>query len=326
MGILSKIGCFIIGWNPDILKECGESSYRALRRYMSAIIILMIIWGTIGYCFAERYIEVQSIFGKIMVSFGFMLIILCVERFIILHIGRLGATGFFRGVLAFLMAVLGSTVFDQIIFNNDVTVKMKEIRTEQINREIPRRISYLDNDIRRVTHLIDSIGQENIILYEKLAKNPVITTTDVSTTTKQTGTANDGKPIEEKITNINKRSVENPINGQVKSNELALKNYQEQLNSYQEKKISVADDVRKEYEKAHVGFLEELQALFSILFENPIAFGFYMFLFMFLMFLELLVVTSKGGDTRCDYELIVEHQLNIKKRTLSETEKRLLNN
>lgn len=326
MGILSKIGCFIIGWNPDILKECGESSYRALRRYMSAIIILMIIWGTIGYCFAERYIEVGSVFGKIMVSLGFMLIILCVERFIILHIGRLGATGFFRGVLAFLMAVLGSTVFDQIIFNNDVTVKMKEIRTDQINREIPRRISYLDNDIRRVTHLIDSIGQENIVLYEKLAKNPVITTTDVSTTTKQTGTANDGKPIEEKITNINKRSVENPINGQVKSNELALKNYQEQLNSYQEKKISVADDVRKEYEKAHVGFLEELQALFSILFENPIAFGFYMFLFMFLMFLELLVVTSKGGDTRCDYELIVEHQLNIKKRTLSETEKRLLNN
>lgn len=326
MGILSKIGCFIIGWNPDILKECGESSYRALRRYMSAIIILMIIWGTIGYCFAERYIEVESVFGKIMVSFGFMLIILCVERFIILHIGRLGATGFFRFVLAVLMAVLGSTVFDQIIFNNDVTVKMKEIRTEQINREIPRRISYLDNDIRRVTHLIDSIGQENIVLYEKLAKNPVITTTDVSTTTKQTGTANDGKPIEEKITNINKRSVENPINGQVKSNELALKNYQEQLNSYQEKKISVADDVRKEYEKAHVGFLEELQALFSILFENPIAFGFYMFLFMFLMFLELLVVTSKGGDTRCDYELIVEHQLNIKKRTLSETEKRLLNN
>lgn len=326
MGILSKIGCFIIGWNPDILKECGESSYRALRRYMSAIIILMIIWGTIGYCFAERYIEVESVFGKIMVSFGFMLIILCVERFIILHIGRLGATGFFRGVLAFLMAVLGSTVFDQIIFNNDVTVKMKEIRTEQINKEIPRRISYLDTDIRRVTHLIDSIGQENIVLYEKLAKNPVITTTDVSTTTKQTGTANDGKPIEEKITNINKRSVENPINGQVKSNELALKNYQEQLNSYQEKKISVADDVRKEYEMAHVGFLEELQALFSILFENPIAFGFYMFLFMFLMFLELLVVTSKGGDTRCDYELIVEHQLNIKKRTLSETEKRLLNN
>ncbi|WP_300702441.1 DUF4407 domain-containing protein [Bacteroides sp.] len=326
MGILSKIGCFIIGWNPDILKECGESSYRALRRYMSAIIILMIIWGTIGYCFAERYIEVESVFGKIMVSFGFMLIILCVERFIILHIGRLGATGFFRFVLAVLMAVLGSTVFDQIIFNNDVTVKMKEIRTEQINKEIPRRISYLDTDIRRVTHLIDSIGQENIALYEKLSKNPVITTTDVSTTTKQVGTSNEGKPIEEKITNINKRSVENPINGQVKSNELALKNYQEQLNSYQEKKISVADDVRKEYEMAHVGFLEELQALFSILFENPIAFGFYMFLFMFLMFLELLVVTSKGGDTRCDYELIVEHQLNIKKRTLSETEKRLLNN
>ena len=43
-------------------------------------------------------------------------------------------------------------------------------------------------------------------------------------------------------------------------------------------------------------------------------------LFLFLMLLELLVVTSKGGDGNCDYDLIVEHQLNIKKNTLKQTE------
>ena len=43
------------------------------------------------------------------------------------------------------------------------------------------------------------------------------------------------------------------------------------------------------------------------------------------MLLELLVVTSKGGDGNCDYDLIVEHQLNIKKNTLKQTEERLLN-
>lgn len=31
------------------------------------------------------------------------------------------------------------------------------------------------------------------------------------------------------------------------------------------------------------------------------------------------------GDTHCDYDLIVEHQLNIKKKTLEQTEDRLLN-
>lgn len=325
MGIFTRLGCYLIGWNPEILKECGEASHRTLKKYMSAIIILIIIWGSIGFCFADRYIGIESFAGKLTVSLVFMVIILCIERFIILTVGKLGIMGWMRALLAILMAVLGSTVFDQIIFKNDVDVKMKEIRTEQINKEIPKRMSYLDSDIKRMTLLIDSIGKENIVIYEKLSKNPVIVATDVNTTTKQTGVDKDGKPIEEKVTSVNRRNVENPLSGQAKANEAALKIYQEQLDSYQKKKISVGDDVRKEYESAHVGFLEELKALFIILSEDKIATGFYLFLFAFLMFLELLVVTSKGGDGKCDYDLMVEHQLKIKRETLQKTEDRLLN-
>lgn len=325
MGIFTRLGCYLIGWNPEILKECGEASHRTLKKYMSAIIILIIIWGSIGFCFADRYIGIESFAGKLTVSLVFMVIILCIERFIILTVGKLGIMGWMRALLAILMAVLGSTVFDQIIFKNDVDVKMKEIRTEQINKEIPKRMSYLDSDIKRMTLLIDSIGKENIVIYEKLSKNPVIVATGVNTTTKQTGVDKDGKPIEEKVTSVNRRNVENPLSGQAKANEAALKIYQEQLDSYQKKKISVGDDVRKEYESAHVGFLEELKALFIILSEDKIATGFYLFLFAFLMFLELLVVTSKGGDGKCDYDLMVEHQLKIKRETLQKTEDRLLN-
>lgn len=325
MGIFTRLGCYLIGWNPEILKECGEASHRTLKKYMSAIVILIIIWGSIGFCFADRYIGIESFLGKLTVSLVFMVIILCIERFIILTVGKLGIMGWMRALLAILMAVLGSTVFDQIIFKNDVDVKMKEIRTEQINKEIPKRMSYLDSDIKRMTLLIDSIGKENIQIYEKLSKNPVIVATDVNTTTKQTGVDKDGKPVEEKVTSVNRRNVENPLSGQAKANEAALKIYQEQLDSYQKKKISVGDDVRKEYESAHVGFLEELKALFIILSEDKIATGFYLFLFAFLMFLELLVVTSKGGDGKCDYDLMVEHQLKIKRETLQKTEDRLLN-
>lgn len=324
MGIFTRIGCYLIGWNPKILQECGEASHRTLKRYISAIVILMIIWGSIGYCFAERYLGIENLLGRIVISLVFMTIILCIERFIILAVGKLGFMGWMRVMLAFLMAVLGSTVFDQIIFQNDVDVKMKEIRTEQINNEIPKRMSYLDADIKRVTLLIDSIGKENIQIYEKLSKNPVITVTDVQTTTKQTGTDTEGKPVEEKVTSVNKRAVENPLSAQAKANETALKVYQEQLDSYQKKKISVAEDVRKEYEEANAGFLEELKALFSILAEDPVAMGFYGFLFAFLMFLELLVVSSKGGDGKCDYDLMVEHQLHIKASTLQKAEDKLL--
>ena len=50
--MLRNIGCFLIGWDRNILNECGEASYRQYRKLLSAICIMMVLWGTIGYCFA----------------------------------------------------------------------------------------------------------------------------------------------------------------------------------------------------------------------------------------------------------------------------------
>lgn len=327
VGLGARIGCFLIGWNPVLLKQCGEASRRTLRRYISALIILSVIWGAIGFCFAERYMGISSLWQQLLVSSVFIVMILCIERFIILTVRskRFGVPEIFRCILAFLMAVLGSAVFDQIIFKNDVMVKMKEVRTDQINKEIPKRMAYLDNDIKRVSLLIDSIGLANIQIYDKLSKQPVITATDVSTTTKQTGVDDEGNPVVEKITSVNKRSVENPLNAQAKANEEALTLYKNQLDTYQKEKIEVADKTRDEFENAATGFLEELKALVLILREDPYALAFYVFLFLFLLCLELLVVTSKTGDSKCDYDLVVEHQLRIKTETLKNTELSLLN-
>ena len=32
MKTLTNIGCFLIGWNKEILNECGEASHRQLRK------------------------------------------------------------------------------------------------------------------------------------------------------------------------------------------------------------------------------------------------------------------------------------------------------
>ena len=324
VGLLTKMGCSIIGWNYKILRECGEASFRALKRYISAIVILAVIWGTIGYCFADRYIGIESVFAKICVAAVFITIIVCIERFIILHVGNLGFTGVMRFVLALLMAVLGSTIFDQIIFKNDVEVKMKEIRDEQINTAIPIRMKYLDEDIAKTTYIIDSLGRENIRLYGELSKRPTIAVSDVNTTSRQVGVDSLGNAIMQKTTTVNRRNVENPLNAQVKANENALQLYQEQIEQFQKEKMNVAQVVRQEYENAQTGFLEELKALFSVILEDWVAAGFYIFLFLFMMSLEMLVVTSKSGDTKCDYDLIVEHQLKIKEETLKKTTESLM--
>lgn len=134
----------------------------------------------------------------------------------------------------------------------------------------------------------------------------------------------DGKPIEEKSQTVNKRNVENALINQTKANDRTLDAYQKQIEVLQEKKLSMADDTRKEYEQAKTGFLEELGALYVLLGDSWVAKAFYIFLFLFLVSLELLVITAKGS-TSCDYDLIVEHQLNIKRETLRNTAQKLLN-
>ena len=58
--------------------------------------------------------------------------------------------------------------------------------------------------------------------------------------------------------------------------------------------------------------------MIEILKESVIARIFYIVLFVFLMSLELFVVFSKIGDKKSDYDLIVEHQLEQKAKTLNE--------
>ena len=60
MKTIKNIGCFLIGWNNNILSECGEASQRQFRKLLSAICIMMLMWGTIGYCFADRYINIEQ--------------------------------------------------------------------------------------------------------------------------------------------------------------------------------------------------------------------------------------------------------------------------
>jgi hypothetical protein len=93
------------------------------------------------------------------------------------------------------------------------------------------------------------------------------------------------------------------------------------LDDLYNQKINVEDTVRKELE-AHAGFLEELKAMIVLVKSEPLAFLFYLLLFTFIFTLELLVVVSKIKDVTCDYDLIVEHQLNVKRDALNDMVKK----
>ena len=305
MKTLRNIGCFLIGWDKNILNECGEASYRQYRKLLSAICIMMILWGTIGYCFADRYINIESCALKLCVSIAFMFIVLCVERVIILTVGKAKLMSVMRVLLALCMAVLGSCIFDQIIFRNDIQQAIQEHREDVISATITKRLAIYDSDIQRITTDMDSLSKATIALNEELQKRPIIKGTNVSTQEQVVGVDENGKPQKVKTQIVNTVTLANPLAEQLKANNDQIQIYSTQLEQLRQDKKEVAEKVRE-------------------VSQSKVSLAFYIILFCFLTFLELFVLTIKMGENKCDYELIVESQLYLKKNLMEHTAQSVL--
>ena len=324
MKTLRNIGCFLIGWDKNILNECGEASYRQYRKLLSAICIMMILWGTIGYCFADRYINIESCALKLCVSIAFMFIVLCVERVIILTVGKAKLMSVMRVLLALCMAVLGSCIFDQIIFRNDIQQAIQEHREDVISATITKRLAIYDSDIQRITTDMDSLSKATIALNEELQKRPIIKGTNVSTQEQVVGVDENGKPQKVKTQIVNTVTLANPLAEQLKANNDQIQIYSTQLEQLRQDKKEVAEKVREEMNQRAPGFIEELEANLKVVSQSKVSLAFYIILFCFLTFLELFVLTIKMGENKCDYELIVESQLYLKKNLMEHTAQSVL--
>lgn len=309
-----KIGCFLTGWNYKILSTCTEASRKQLKKYTSAILILIILWCVVGYSFAQRYMQTSTI-GSIIIAFIFVIIIIQIERQIILNVGKNRRGTIFRYIIAIIMAILGSSILDQIIFKDDIEKKMIEIVDLQVKQQLPNRVSILNYKLTELQTDIDSLDKKNIELNNDINKRPTIITRSTSVTSIPMHNE-DGS-----ISNKNQRTVStSPINNpkikEVEVNQNLLEDLRVKQEEYTKLKINVENNLRKEL-GSKKGFLEELMAMKELLANNVIALIFYIILFAFLISLELFVVMSKSGENKCDYDLIMEHQLEQKKRTLN---------
>ena len=285
----------------------------------------MVLWGTIGYCFAERYINIESFVLKVCVSMVFMLIVLCVERVIILTVGKARLMSFMRVLLALCMAILGSCIFDQIIFRNDIQQTIQENRENVITETVKKRLSIYESDILRITNEMDSLSKATLVLNEELQKRPIIRGTNVSTQEQVIGLDENGKPKKVKTQTVNSVTMANPLAEQLKANNEQIQIYANQLEQLRQDKKNVADAVRLEVEGRTPGFIEELEATLNVVSNSPISLAFYIVLFCFLTFLELFVLTIKMGENKCDYELVVENQLFLKRILMEQTAHNVIN-
>lgn len=297
-----KFGCKLTGWNADVLSQCSEASKSQLSKYTSALLILMIVWSIIGFCFAQRYIGLP-IWGCILVAMVFVTIVVMIERQILLAIHPTKMLATFRLVIAIVMAIVGSTIFDQTMFGKDIDKQMADTIEQQTASLTQKRAGVIDGKLSAINAEKDSLDRLNSILQADINANPWIMQRSV--TNSQEKLVVNGKIKTVNNPSVTTNQVANPKQEVVNANNEKIKQLAEQEKEWSKKKLTVEEDTRKEC-KANVGFLEELEAMVAIITNRWVAGAFYCIFFILLMSLELFVVASKMGDKECDYEMAVK--------------------
>lgn len=299
----SKFGCKLTGWSSEVLAQCSEASRCQLSKYTSALMILILIWSVTGFCFAQRYIGLP-VWGCCLVSLFFITIVIMIERQIILTTEKSLSMLAFRAVIALVMAIVGSTIFDQTMFGKDIDKQMANTIEVQVAELTTQRVHTIDEKLAALKKESDSITAINSLLQEDVNKNPfIIQTSRTSASNKVLMPDGSFKTVSNP--SVTKSEVPNPKLTQIETNNKKLDQISEQEQKWTEKKQTMEEDVRKEC-KESVGFLEELEAMWSIITNRPLAGAFYLVFFFLLMSLELFVVVSKTVDKECDYEAAIK--------------------
>lgn len=310
-----KFGCFLTGWNFEILNQCSEASLRHLKKYTSALLILMVMWGFTGFCFAQRYIN-APIIGCLCASFVFILIVIQIERQIILTVGSNWTGALFRVFIAVIMAFLGSAIIDQTIFGKDIERKMIEITDRQVEEQLPLRLNLITGRLSEIHNEIDSLSEVSANLENDINTNPTISITNIVKSIEPIALP-DGKVKKVSTSSVSTSAIPNPKIDQLKAIQSNISVLKGQEEDYMNRKLNMEASLREELSQ-NVGFLEELSAMIELLSTRKEALVFYVVVFCFFVSLELFIVTSKLSDKKCDYDLVIEHQLRMKERNLQE--------
>ena len=298
-----KFGCKLTGWNSEILSQCSEASRSQLSKYTSALLILILIWGVTGFCFAQRYIGLP-VWACGFVSLFFITIVIMIERQIILTRDKKPSMVIFRGVIALIMAIIGSTIFDQTMFGKDIDKQMTNTIEAQVVDLTKQRVRIIDEKLVSLTAEIDSIDKINAGLQADINAHPTIKTKTV-TDNISTVVLPNGQTKTVKKPSVTTTEIPNPKIETLNGNKETAIMLREQEQHWTQKKQNVEEDVRKDC-KENVGFLEELEAMWTIITTRNLAGAFYLVFFFLLMSLEMFVVASKMGDNDCDYDAAIK--------------------
>lgn len=317
-----KFGCFLTGYNYSIVNASSEVAAKAVKRYTSAMVIVCIIWAFIGFVFTDRYLH-GGVFGSIAGSVVLMVIIIQIERQIILSINPSKWLYFSRGIIASMMAIIGAIIIDQIIFKEDIELEKITFIEERVKKALPPKTEELRNLIAKLDTAISVKEAERATLINDVEKNPTSKVISTQATNiidrKTTIDSITGKPTTSEITRpsiiATTSNVPNPKIALIAPLEQTISDLRVQKGQKETELINVRPALEKEI-KSKVGFLDELEVMYSLITRSNVAMIVWFIWFFFLFGLELLVLISKINEKENDYEKTVKHHMAMQMRKL----------
>jgi uncharacterized membrane protein len=311
-----KIGCFLTGHNFELLQSCSEVSKKAVKKYMAALLIIMIVWSFIGFSFASRYMH-ADLPVAVLVAVAFVVIIIQVERQIILSITPNRGLYFFRGLLAILMAIIGAVIIDQTFFKDDIDQAKLERVINRVNRILPEKTKELQKQISNLDSLISQKEIEKDTYISEVSANPYIdqfSSTEQPVTIKTRKLLSNGevREYDSVVTRslISKQQVTNPKFSIINGLDDQIIKFRDEKAKLEANLLSLRDSTESFlYNKS--GFLDELDVIFEVLSKSPPAMIAWVIWFFFFLGIELFILFSKLWEGKNDYDELIVHQMNI---------------
>lgn len=321
MGVWLKAGCFITGYNYTVLKNCSEVAKKTVKKYTAAMIIMCLLWGLIGYAFADRYLH-SSLRASIASALLFILVVIQIERQIIMQTTKNNAIQIFRGVIAVMMALIGSLIIDQIIFKDDIELQKEQFINDKVEKIYPARAAITEKQLNDLKLQLAVKDSERTTLVDDIHKHPVVTiasttTAPVAVKTIVDSSTGTSRTIYDYKSGKQTTQVPNP-------NIALLPALDSQINALQRLQLGQGDtlanlrnSIQKKLEEK-TGFLDELGIMANLLSSNIPATVVYIVWFLLLLGLECLILMSKRHEKPTDYDAMISHQMDthLKKLTL----------
>lgn len=311
-----KFGCFLTGYNYNIVKACSEVTAKEVKRYASALLIVCILWAFIGYAFTDRYLKAGTI-GSIAGSIILVIIIIQIERQIILSIHPSKMLYVARGIIAITMSLIGSLIIDQIILKEDIEIKKKELVDEKVNLRMPAKSKELREQLFQLDSTLAVKEAERRKLQENIMANPtIVAVTRVSTPTVLTNTEIDSNNTR-RTTQATKNTESVTTSAIANPNIDLLKNLDEVISRIRIDKAakdSALVQLRPNLEKeilSSKGFLDELEVMWRLISDSGTALFVWLLWIIIILGIELFVLISKWGEKSTDYQAMIKHQMSM---------------